>query len=331
MVGCLDRRQDNNRLGRVDENMKYWVVAILLWCGAAFAAEPLLTSDDLQPLLSSPQLRVVDIRDAQSFAGGHIEGAQNAPYNEWLGPPENFGILPPAPDMVALVQLLGLTPESRAVVVSAGSDGTDFGAAARVYWMLKSLGVKELSILDGGMQSWDFDGMSTTKAVAPVARTDWAPTFSPRWMATREQVLAHVQKHDATLLDVRPQNFYLGQFKAPMALMAGTIPTAIDQDITRWVQNGSANAVPTEEARKLAAEIKRPEGQDLVLFCNTGVWSALVWFEMHEIVGLKDVKIYPGSMVDWVQAPTPLPMLNAPSRGTQIVQAFEQAWKNLKK
>ncbi|MBN8846397.1 MAG: hypothetical protein J0H88_24455, partial [Sphingomonadales bacterium] len=98
---------------------------------------------------------------------------------------------------------------------------------------------------------------------------------------TREQVLAHVQKHDATLLDVRPQNFYLGQFKAPMALMAGTIPTAIDQDFTRWVQNGSANAVPTEEARKLAAEIKRPEGQDLVLFCNTGVWSALVWFEMH--------------------------------------------------
>lgn len=311
--------------------MKYWLLAFLLWCGAAFAAQPLLSSDELQPLLSSPQVRIVDIRDAQSFAGGHIEGAQNAPYNEWLGPPENFGILPPAQDMVALVQRLGLTPESHAVVISAGSDGTDFGAAARVYWMLKSLGVKELSILDGGMQAWDFDGMDTTKSAAQVARTDWAPAFSPRWTATREQVLAHVQKHDAVLLDVRPRNFYLGQFKAPMALMAGTIPGAIDQDFTRWVQNGSANAVSTDEARKLAAEIERPAGQDLVLFCNTGVWSALVWFEMHEIVGMKDVKIYPGSMVDWVQAPTPLPVLNAPTRGTQIVQAFAQAWKNLRK
>lgn len=311
--------------------MKYWVCAFLLWCGAALAGQPLLTSDTLEPLLTSPTLRIVDIRDAQSFAGGHIEGAQNAPYNEWLGPPENFGILPPVAEMVALVQRLGLTPESHAVVISAGSDGTDFGAAARVYWMLKSLGVKDLSILDGGMQSWDFDGMSTTKVASKVAPSNWQPTFSPRWTATREQVLAHVQRHDAVLLDVRPQNFYLGQFKAPMARMAGTIPGAVEQDFTRWVQNGSANAVTLDEARKLAGEIKRPEGQDLVLFCNTGVWSALVWFEMHEVLGMKDVKIYPGSMVDWVQAVPMLPMLNAPTRSAQIAQAFEQAWKNLKK
>lgn len=310
--------------------MKYWIVTLLLWCSAAYAAGPLLTSEGLEPLLSGPQTRIVDIRDAQSFAGGHIQGAQNAPYNEWLGPPENFGILPSAQAMVALVQRLGLTPDNPVVVISAGSDGTDFGAAARVYWMLKSLGVKELFILDGGMQAWDFDGMDTTKAVSMLQKSDWRPEFGSLWMATREQVLRHVQRHDALLLDVRPQNFYLGQFKAPMARMAGTIPGAIEQDFTRWVQNGSANAVPTDTARKLASEIKRLEGQDLVLFCNTGVWSALVWFEMHEVLGMKDVKIYPGSMVDWVQAPGPMPMMNAPSRGTQIVQAFGLAWKNLK-
>ena len=73
--------------------MKYWIFALFLWCGSAVAAQPLLTSDGLEPLLSNPQMRIVDIRDAQSFAGGHIKGAQNAPYNEWLGPPENFGIL----------------------------------------------------------------------------------------------------------------------------------------------------------------------------------------------------------------------------------------------
>ncbi len=312
-------------------SMKYWIFALFLWCGAAAAAQPLLTSDGLEPLLSNPQMRIVDIRDAQSFAGGHIQGAQNAPYNEWLGPPENFGILPPAQDMVALVQRLGLTPDNPVAVISAGSDGTDFGAAARVYWMLKSLGVKQLFILDGGMQSWDFDGKETTKSVATVPHTDWQPGFSGRWTATRAQVLEHVQKHDAVLLDVRPENFYEGRFKAPMALMAGTIAGAVQQDFTRWVQNGSANAVSTDAARALASEIKRSEGQDLVLFCNTGVWSALVWFEMHEVLGIKDVKIYPGSMVDWVQAPEPLPMLNAPSRRMQIAQAFELAWKNLKK
>lgn len=311
--------------------MKYWLLAFLLWCGAAFAAQPLLSSDELEPLLADPAVRIVDIRDAQSFAGGHIEGAHNAPYNEWLGPPENFGILPPAQDMVALVRRLGLTPESHAVVISAGSDGTDFGAAARVYWMLKSLGVKELSILDGGMQSWDFDGMATTKSVSDPAPSQWQPQWNPRWTATRAQVLAHVQKGDAVLLDVRPENFYLGQFKAPMALMAGTIPGAIEQDFTRWVQKGTASMVPIDEARRLAAEIRRPEGQDIVTFCNTGVWSALVWFGMHEVLGMENVTNYPGSAVDWVQAEPMLPVQNAPGRGTQIVQALQQAWKNLTK
>ncbi len=311
--------------------LAHCLFVFLLWCTAAVAAPPLLTPEQLQPLLAQPQLRVVDIRDEQSFAGGHIEGAQNAPYNEWLGPPENYGILPPADALVALVQRLGLTPASHAVVVSAGSDGTDFGAAARVYWMLKSLGVQELSLLDGGMQAWDFDGMAATKAVRPVEKSAYAPAFDPRWMTTREQVLQHVRKHDAVLLDVRPENFYLGQFKAPMALMAGTIPGAIEQDFTRWVQKGTASMVPIDEARRLAAEIRRPEGQDIVTFCNTGVWSALVWFGMHEVLGMENVTNYPGSAVDWVQAEPMLPVQNAPGRGTQIVQALQQAWKNLTK
>jgi len=41
------------------------------------------------------------------------------------------------------------------VVVSSGKDVTDFGAAARVYWTLKVLGLKELSILNGGVRVGD--------------------------------------------------------------------------------------------------------------------------------------------------------------------------------
>src|SRR5256885_15849328 len=68
-------------------------------------------------------------------------------------PATNPGELPELPKLTELVQSLGLTPATHAIVVSTGADATDFGAAARVYWTLKLLGLKELSVLNGGMKA----------------------------------------------------------------------------------------------------------------------------------------------------------------------------------
>ena len=99
------------------------------------------TSRKLILSTSNPQVRVIDIRDPKSYAANHIPGAVNAPYGTWRGPANNPGELPELPKLTALVQSLGLTPATHAVVVSSGADATDFGASARVYWTLKVLGL----------------------------------------------------------------------------------------------------------------------------------------------------------------------------------------------
>ena len=55
-------------------------------------------------------------------------------------------------------------------------------------------------------------------------------------------------------------------------------------------------------------------GQTVVTFCNAGHWSATDWFVRSELLGQRDVKLYPGSVIDWSQAPEPLPMVNEPGR-----------------
>src|SRR3990172_7881718 len=117
--------------------------------GWAWAAQPLLTPVELQSQLNDPGLRVIDIRDPKSYATQHIPGAVNAPYGRWRGPASNPGELPELKKLTDLVQSLGLSAGTHAVVVSSGADATDFGASARVYWTLKVLELKELSIFDG--------------------------------------------------------------------------------------------------------------------------------------------------------------------------------------
>jgi thiosulfate/3-mercaptopyruvate sulfurtransferase len=98
----------------------------------ALAAQPLLNPEQLQPLLQQADVRLIDIRDPKAFEAGHIAQAANAPYGKWRGPATNPGELPDQAKLVALVQSLGLTPATHAIVISSGADATDFGAAARV-------------------------------------------------------------------------------------------------------------------------------------------------------------------------------------------------------
>ena len=157
---------------------------------AAWAAQPLLTPAELDAVRQQPAVRVIDIRPPDAYAAGHIPGAVSAPYGQWRGPADNPGQLPPVDTLTQRVRTLGLDQDTHAVVVSSGADGTDFGASARVYWTLKYLGLKNLSILNGGVKAWADAGLAQDQAVPAVAATVYKPTLDEDIIATTEQVAA---------------------------------------------------------------------------------------------------------------------------------------------
>lgn len=282
----------------------------------SFAAQPLLTPAELKALLGNPSVRVIDIRDPKSYAGQHIPGAVNAPYGKWRGPASNPGELPELPKLTALVQSLGLTPATHAVVVSSGADATDFGASARVYWTLKVLGLKELSILNGGVKGWAQAGLAQDSTPVSVAASTYAPQLDASLIASREQVAQKAANDSAVLVDARPADFFLGETRHQAARLPGTLEGAVNVEHSRFFNGNSAVFVP-EKARQASSSIDPKK--EAVAFCNTGHWAATGWFAMSEIAGHQNVKLYPGSMVDWTQDAKGLPMSNVPGRARQLV------------
>ncbi|HET8748938.1 MAG TPA: rhodanese-like domain-containing protein [Ramlibacter sp.] len=289
----------------------------LAGAGAAFAAQPLLAPTELKAQLGSAELRVIDIRDAKSFADAHIPGALNAPYGKWRGPASNPGELPPVGQLTELVRSLGLTPATHAVVVSSGSDATDFGAAARVYWTLKYLGLKELSLLNGGVKAWSDAKLPQDKSVAQVAPSNYTPQPDTSLIATREEVLQGMNGHSTVLVDSRPKDFFLGDSRHPASKVPGTLQGAINVEYSRFFADEKSGILRPEKVREAASAVDPKK--DTVAFCNTGHWAATDWFAMHEILGMKHVKLYPGSMVDWTQDARALPMSNVPNRAKQLL------------
>ncbi|MBQ0131238.1 MAG: sulfurtransferase, partial [Comamonas sp.] len=172
-----------------------------LACSGALAAPPLLSPAQLSALLTPTNaVRVIDIRTPKEFAAGHIPGALNAPYSQWRGPASNPGELPDQPKLVQLLQSLGLTADTHAIVVSHGKDTGDFGAMARVYWTLKSLGLKELSILSGGLKAWEAAQLPFSQVPVKVAPSSYAPTFDATWLSTRQDIQQSIKLSNAVLV-----------------------------------------------------------------------------------------------------------------------------------
>ena len=267
---------------------------------------PLLEPAELATILEGDDaVRVIHVTG--DFAAGHIPGAAHAPYSEWRGPPQNPGAIRPVEEFGALLRNLGIDADTPVAVVHAGANTTDMGAAARVYWTLKSLGVDDLALVNGGFAAWEGAGLPVSTTPAEIAPTDFEPAWSNAWRVTTEEVEASVAAGDADLIDARPQGFFEGRLWS--IARGGTIQGAGNLSHEVWFDGTRMR--PPHEVAAIAAE-RGSEASLTVSFCNTGHWAATNWFALSEVAGVPDTRLYAESMAEWTAAGRPLD--NAPGR-----------------
>lgn len=289
---------------------------------------PILAPQALNALREEAAVRIIDIRPPKIYSENHIPGAVSAPYAVWRGPANNPGKLPDIKALTLAVQQLGLDRHTHAVVVSTGEDATDFGAAARVYWTLKYLGLENLSVLNGGIQSWKAAGLPMESTpTPPPTPSNYQPVLNTAIMATQSDVLSQVDNPKARLVDARPTAFFDGNAKAPTASTPGTIRNAVNIEHSVWFKPGTNEIVSAEQAKAIAADRFPDLADDTIAFCNTGHWAATDWFALSELAGIPNVRMYPESLAEWTNSAVALPMDNTPSRSTQLLNKLKGAFQ----
>ncbi|CAM4167405.1 sulfurtransferase [Palleronia rufa] len=304
------------------------LAAALLFSTSALAQTadlgPLVTPQELQANLD--EVRVLDVRNADEngYYGGHVPTAAPAPYQLFRGPAENPGQLVDIADLQEIYRGLDLELDDHIVVTYQGRDETDFGAAARVYWTLKSSGFENLSILNGGVNAWTEAGMELSQEDGAYMTSEIEVTWNDRWTASADEVRAVISgDEEALLLDARPESFWEGKQAHPAAAKPGTLPQSQYFTHSGWFDDGPA-IVDAASAQSLAAEQDFTGAGEIISFCNTGHWAATNWFALSELAGIDNVKLYPESIVGWSIAggemenvPGPLTML-----WRQVTSAF---------
>ncbi len=260
---------------------------------------PLVSREWLKERLSEAGIVILDVTSPRFYARGHIPGAIFTAYDDWRteinGVP---GMMLPPEKLATMIGALGIGNADHVIVVPAGFSSGDVGMATRVYWSLKTMGHKAVSLLAGGMRSWmSAKGFPLEKENRKPKAKRYEPHFTDAWLAQAADVEKALTAKAVQLIDNRPVGQHKGVFKSGAVRRYGTIPGAINVP-EDWLAHKGKLLNRTQAAR-LHALLGVKAGA-AIHFCNTGHRASLGWFVRSEILG-QPSKLYDGSMAEWTR------------------------------
>ena len=271
---------------------------------------PIIFASELKPLLDSAAADIV-LLDARAEAGayeqGHLRGAQKADPNRDLSAASEPGFDPsnggrhPLPSVEKWATTLGnwgITPSSKVIVYDAQSGAN---AAARAWWMLRSIGHRDVALLDGGVQAAIDAGIDVTTDT-PSIETKPAYPITAWQRPTVDLYRVDALRNDPQwkVLDVRSAERFRGETE-PIDPIAGHIPGAVNLP---YVEN--LESVRFKEAAALRALYTRlldgTSPDHLAVHCGSGVTACHTLLAL-ELAGLEGASLFVGSWGEWCRHP----------------------------
>lgn len=269
-------------------------------------ADFLVTTDWLERHLDDPALRILDgswhmpadNRDpGAEFRSCHIPQAQffdiDATSDQSSDLPH---MVPDAGQFARQVAALGIGQDNAVVVY----DTQGLFSAARVWWLLRAMGISNVAVLEGGLPKWMAEG----RVVATVPETPRPATLTARMDERRvrsaEQVLQSTRDDGTQIVDARAPARFRGEVPEPRAgLRSGHIPGSRNV-FFKALLTDDGTLKSDDELRAVFEEAGVDLNKPVITSCGSGVTAAVLALALEKL-GHRDVAIYDGSWTEWGQ------------------------------
>lgn len=272
-----------------------------------------MASDDPKTLVSTgwladhlkdPDLRVMDaswyLPDAgrngrTEYDAAHIPGARFFDIDDVSDHRSEMPhMVPPVEKFMSRMRKLGVGDGHQIVVY----DGLGIFSAARVWWLFKLMGHKDIAVLDGGFPKWQAEG-HPVEDLPPVIRDRHMTVQRQNHMVKDVTQVASASKlGDYVIVDARAPERFRGDAPEPReGLRAGHIPNSRNV-FYRDVLNPDGT-MKSPQALSLifkaaGVELSKP----VITTCGSGVTAAVLALAL-ETMGKTDHAVYDGSWAEW--------------------------------
>jgi thiosulfate/3-mercaptopyruvate sulfurtransferase len=173
-------------------------------------------------------------------------------------------------------------------------------SAPRAWWMLRTMGAKEVYLLDGGLSAWIEAGLPTERGPVHRAPASFHAVFDAAAVKNFEQIQQQIAGR-SQILDARSAARFTGAAAEPRpGLSSGHMPGAISVPYTELVADGRLKGV--SQLRELFAGKEVDLAQPITTSCGSGVTAAVIALGL-ELAGASEVSLYDGSWAEYAQKP----------------------------
>jgi len=268
----------------------------------------LVQAEVLAAALGGSDLAVLDCRfsladpDAgeRAWRASHVPGAHHAHIDRDLSDHGKAGQgrhpWPEADAFTARLGAWGITPAHRVVAYDDG----DGAFAARAWFLLHTLGHRDVAVLDGGWARWTALGLPVDDLPPAPRPAIYAATFDQARLLDADATQRHLDA-GGLLVDARAAERFRGDVE-PIDPVAGHVPGAVNRPYALNLAEGRFKpAVQLRGEFEALLGGRAPDG--MVAMCGSGITACHHLLAMAH-AGLPGARLFTGSWSGWISDPS---------------------------
>ena len=271
-------------------------------------ATVLISPEQLIALQEAGPVVIIDTRDAETYAAGHIEGAVNIrEVFTFLATSTPEGLQQLKETFAAALGAAGLSGKETAVFYEDAMN-SGYGQSCRGYYLLTWLGYPSVKVLNGGFSTWKAAGMPVSVTPTKVVPATFPTNLKMAdVMLTKEDVAAALNT-DTVLLDVRDVDEWIGDSSSPygkdFAPRKGRLPGAKWVEWYRFMKPSAQGPIfkTPDEVKAECATAGVSPSDTVYLYCFKGARASNTFLALKQ-AGFDDVRMYFGSWNEWSRDP----------------------------
>ena len=173
-------------------------------------------------------------------------------------------------------------------------------SAARIWFMFKAFGHKNVSLLNGGLPEWINSNGEISNKIKKYKKTNYKAVLNKSLIVNYEDVLDNIKSNKYNLLDARSPERFLGRDNEPRpGMKSGHIPKSKNLFFNNLINQDSKKFLNKKEIKNIINNLEIDDKKEIICSCGSGVTACILKFAIELIDKNKNIKIYDGSWSEW--------------------------------